>query len=235
MPPLSTHIPLPNGNDSSISAIAWQLSVGPIKYQPRCRSGVRAPMPRSETKNLFLKIGVKLYAPGKLLPPVGRSLGCRLRASLSAQIQLPRDGGYLEAKTSANSLQSFHELRGVFNGEAVVREASGTGSQSIALYTKFPLDQINWVPAQFSSQHRVWHIWPGFMAAHTSPIYIQVDKNELFSSSEAMYMHTLLDGGLTWPDTLSIPADSSGQVKVSNVKMAQKSCTTDNITILNIV
>lgn len=178
----------------------------------------------------------KAVRAGKAFATSGSIPGLSVEGQpLGAQIQLPRDGGYLEAKTSANSLQSFHELRGVFNGEAVVREASGTGSQSIALYTKFPLDQINWVPAQFSSQHRVWHIWPGFMAAHTSPIYIQVDKNELFSSSEAMYMHTLLDGGLTWPDTLSIPADSSGQAKVSNVKMAQKSCTTDNITILNIV
>jgi hypothetical protein len=36
-------------------------------------------------------------------------------------------------------------------------------------------------------------------------------------------MQTLLDGGLTWLDTLSIPADPSRQAKVRSVfEMAQK-------------
>ena len=34
---------------------------------------------------------------------------------------------------------------------------------------------------------------------------------DLFSPSDATYMLTLLEGGLTWLDTLSIPADAERQ------------------------
>jgi hypothetical protein len=55
------------------------------------------------------------------------------------------------------------------------------------------------------------------MAAHTSPIYIQVEENELFNPSDAMYMQTLLEGGLAWLDTLSIPADPMRQARIRNI------------------
>jgi len=52
------------------------------------------------------------------------------------------------------------------------------------------------------------------MAAHTTPVYISVDNRRQFSASDATYMLTLLDGGLTWLDTLSIPASADRQAAI---------------------
>jgi len=51
------------------------------------------------------------------------------------------------------------------------------------------------------------HCWPIFIAAHTSPVYVVVPGTELFSPSDATYMLTLIDGGLTYLDTLSVRYD----------------------------
>jgi hypothetical protein len=46
------------------------------------------------------------------------------------------------------------------------------------------------------------------VAAHTSPVYVVAGGEERFSPSDAAYMLTLLEGGLTWVDTLATPADA---------------------------
>ena len=46
--------------------------------------------------------------------------------------------------------------------------------------------------------------WGEPIGAHTSPVYMVVDDQELFSPSDASYMLTLIDGGLTYLDTLSV-------------------------------
>lgn len=143
--------------------------------------------------------------------------------SIGSHIQLPRGGGTLEVKASAFSTQPFNELQIVVNGKVITGETNDTGSHNLTLHTKFRLDHSSWIAARCLSRNKVWYYEPVFMAAHTSPIYIQVDGNELFNPSDAIYMQTLLDGGLTWLDTLSIPADPSRHAKVRSVfEMAQK-------------
>ena len=71
--------------------------------------------------------------------------------------------------------------------------------------------------ARCVSHHKVWHGWPIHVAAHTSPVYARCGDAELFSFSDATYMLTLIDGGLTWLDTLSIPANPERQAAIRGV------------------
>ena len=71
--------------------------------------------------------------------------------------------------------------------------------------------------ARCVSHHKVWHGWPINIGAHTSPVYVRCGDDELFSPSEAAYMLTLIDGGLTWLDTLSIPASPEHQARIRAV------------------
>ena len=48
------------------------------------------------------------------------------------------------------------------------------------------------------------HCWPIHLGAHTSPVYVVAGGEELFSPSDATYMLTLIDGGMTYLDTLSV-------------------------------
>lgn len=63
----------------------------------------------------------------------------------------------------------------------------------------------------------VFHGWPVNVAAHTSPVYIVVAEQEIFNPSDATYMLTLLDGGLTYLDTLSIPASPEKHEQIKSV------------------
>jgi hypothetical protein len=137
--------------------------------------------------------------------------------TLGAEIRLPKGGGTLDVEASALSTQPFQELQIVVNGAVVARETAGAGSLSTILHTQLKFEKSSWIAARCLSQLKVWFYEPVFMAAHTSPIYIQVEENELFNPADAMYMQTLLEGGLAWLDTLSIPADPMRQARIRKV------------------
>jgi hypothetical protein len=48
-------------------------------------------------------------------------------------------------------------------------------------------------------------------------VYVQCGDQELFSPSDASYMLTLIDGGLTLLDTLSIPASPERHARIQSV------------------
>jgi hypothetical protein len=114
-------------------------------------------------------------------------------------------------------VQPFHEIQIVVNGEIVARERTETGALTADLRCKAPLRGSAWIAARCISRHQVWHGWPIHIAAHTSPVYVVTADAELFSPSDATYMLTLIDGGLTWLDTLSIPASPERQAAIRGV------------------
>jgi hypothetical protein len=133
------------------------------------------------------------------------------------EIQLPSGGGTLEVEAWARSVQPFHELQVVANGKVVAREPSAEGTTHAHLSAQVRLAGSGWLAARCVSRLKVWHIWPVHIAAHTSPVYVVAGGEELFSPSDATYMLTLLEGGLTWLDTLSIPASPERQQRVRQV------------------
>ena len=133
------------------------------------------------------------------------------------EIRLPKGGGTLEVEASAVSTQPFHKLEIVVNGQVVGSESVNEGTLSTRLHTQLHLDHSSWIAARCLSHHKVWHIWPIFMAAHTSPIYVKVADQEMFSPSDAAYMLTLIEGGMAWLDTLSIPADPQRQAHIRGI------------------
>lgn len=133
------------------------------------------------------------------------------------EIRLPSGGGTLEAEAWVQSVQPFHELQIVVNGQIVSRQATEEGVLETRLRSKVRLEGSAWIAARCVSRLKVWHVWPIHIAAHTSPVYVRCGEEELFSPSEATYMLTLIDGGLTWLDTLSIPASPERQARIRGV------------------
>jgi len=133
------------------------------------------------------------------------------------EVKLPRGGGTLSVRAWAQSVQPFHELQLLVNGQVVARESSSEGTLEMRMSTNLKLADSAWVAARCVSRLQVWHVWPIHIAAHTSPLYVVCDKQELFSPSDATYMLTMIDGGLTWLDTLSIPADPQRLSRIRGV------------------
>ena len=126
-------------------------------------------------------------------------------------------GGTLYAEAWVQSVQPFDELQVIVNGQIAAREPAAPAGRETRLGAQIRLPGSAWVAARCVSHHKVWHGWPINIGAHTSPVYVRCGDDELFSPSEAAYMLTLIDGGLTWLDTLSIPASPEHQARIRAV------------------
>ena len=60
-------------------------------------------------------------------------------------------------------------------------------------------------------------IGPWGIQAHTSPVYVRVPGEELFSGAAASYMLTLVEGARTWLDTLATRPDPERFARVHKV------------------
>ncbi len=129
-------------------------------------------------------------------------------------ISLPAGGGTLEVHADARSVSLFHVLQIVVNGQVVAEEKADAGTMQASVITKTKIGDSSWIAARCMSVLKAWHCWPVHLAAHTSPVYVNVGDKAQFSSSDSTYMLTMLDGGLTWLDTLSIPASPERQATI---------------------
>lgn len=147
-------------------------------------------------------------------PLIGLSVEGR---SPGDEIQLPASGGTLGVQAWADSVHPIHALELVVNGRVVDRAAAPDGQHRIQLDSVVRLQGSAWIAARCVSRLVVWHCWPVNVAAHTSPVYVVAGGQEIFSPSEATFMLTMLDGGLTYLDTLSIPASPEKHNQIKQV------------------
>ncbi len=123
---------------------------------------------------------------------------------LGEEIRLTGGAGTVEVSAAAQCAWPIHKLEVVMNGEVVAATADDAGARRLELREKVSVKGSCWMAARCGSNLQMQHCWPMYIAAHTSPIYIVVPGMELFSPSDATYMLTMIDGGLTYLDTLSV-------------------------------
>jgi len=155
---------------------------------------------------------------GRTFTTSGPVLGLAVEGkTLGEEIRLPAGGGTLGVEAWAESVLPFHALQVVVNGRVVASETCEAGARRLTLKTNLRLEGSSWVAARCVSRYQVWHGWPIHIAAHTSPVYVVVGEQRQFSLPDATYMMTMLDGGMAWLDTLSIPADPQRQAHIRGV------------------
>ena len=123
---------------------------------------------------------------------------------IGAEIRMSSDGGEVEVCTSATSMWPIHALEIVVNGKVVADTRDASGTTALSLRQRVKITGSSWIAARCGSQLQVNHCWPIHLGAHTSPVYVVCGDQEMFSPSDATYMLTLLDGGMTYLDTLSV-------------------------------
>ena len=120
---------------------------------------------------------------------------------------MPRGGGAVELEASATCAWPMNLLEVVVNGKVVAKTSSKKGAKSLKLRSSTNISRSSWVAARCGSRLLAYHCWPIHLGAHTSPVYVNIAGEEMFSPSDASYMVTLIDGGLTYLDTLSVRYD----------------------------
>ena len=115
----------------------------------------------------------------------------------------------------------FEILEVVINSRVVAEErhvvAAADGTFRCRLRVPVQVGGSAWIAARVGSAMDRWIGSPRRVAAHTSPVYVVAGDDELFDPSDATYMLTLLEGGLTWLDTLSIPASPERHARARRV------------------
>jgi len=124
--------------------------------------------------------------------------------SVGEEIRMKGGRGTVEVHALAESAWPIHRLEVVKNGEIVATAERKAGASKLEIRTPIPVEGPGWIAARCASTLKKYHTWPGYLAAHTSPVYIAASGKRLFSPSDATYMLTLIDGGLTYLDTLSV-------------------------------
>lgn len=118
-------------------------------------------------------------------------------------------GGTLDVIAEAQSVWPVHRLEIIVNGR-VVEDLVDTSddppakTSSLRIRYRLPVKQSCWIAARCVSRlekHQLM-MGSGHLGAHTSPIYVAAGDGEIFSPSDALYMLTLLEGTITYLDTL---------------------------------
>jgi hypothetical protein len=134
-----------------------------------------------------------------------------------AEIKLGAGGGTIEVLLEAKSFLPFHRLEVVLNGRVVASREESAGSHEMTLREKVSLSGSGWLAARCASKMGPTTGWGLGIQAHTSPVYVSVPGQELFSAPAASYFLTLIDGAETWARNLATRADPERMARALQV------------------
>ena len=123
------------------------------------------------------------------------------------EISLPPGGGTIEVHANAQGFVPFHRLEIVLNGRVVASRDSVPGTREMSLTEKVRVQGPGWLAARCSSQLGPVTSWEFMVQAHTSPVYLVLPGQELFSPETAAYMLALIDGSQLFVENLAIRPD----------------------------
>ena len=133
------------------------------------------------------------------------------------EISLGAGGGTIEAHASVKSFVPFNRLEIVLNGQVVASREAASGTREMTLTEKIRVPGPAWMAARCSSQLGPVTSWEFMVQAHTSPVYLVVPGQELFSAQTAAYMLKLIDGSQAFVENLATRPDPERFARVRRV------------------
>jgi hypothetical protein len=130
------------------------------------------------------------------------------------EITLGAGGGIVEVRANVQSFVPVNKLEVIFNGHVVASREEHAGTRSMSLSERVKVPGPGWLAARCSSTLGPTTSWRYKIAAHTSPVYIKVPGQELFSAPAAAYFMKLIDFAETYVKTLAIRPKEDQYVKI---------------------
>jgi hypothetical protein len=137
--------------------------------------------------------------------------------SPGGEITLGAGGGTIEVTADAQCFVPIHRLEVILNGRVVARRDEPSDAHTIHLAEKVHVQGPGWLGARCSSQSGPTSSWRFKIAAHTSPVYVQVPGRDLFSPEAAAYFLKLIDGAQLYVDTLATRPDPETFARIRKV------------------
>jgi hypothetical protein len=133
------------------------------------------------------------------------------------EITLGPGGGTVEVLAEAKCFVPIHHLEIVQNGRVVARREEHGGVREITLKESIHADGPGWLAARCGSRLGPTTSWNFKVMAHTSPVYVRVPGQEIFSAPAAAYLLTLMEGSQAWVEHLATRPDAEQYEKVRKV------------------
>jgi hypothetical protein len=119
-------------------------------------------------------------------------------------LSLAASGGRLEVEAHARAAQSIiSAVELVVNGRVVAREAASGATDDLRLVTTIDVRAGSWIAARSLSDHQIQSAFTTSMAAHTSPVYVEVADHPLFVADDAQAIVAVIDGTVRWLETMA--------------------------------
>lgn len=131
-------------------------------------------------------------------------------------ISMPPEGGHVQVVVRARAAQpviACVEL--VVNGRVVASRDASDGTDDLELTTDVAIDAGAWIAARSRSAHEVRSAYLTSMAAHTSPVYVEVPDRPLFDRGDADAIGSVIDGTVRWLETMATIDDAAVRARMA--------------------
>ncbi len=120
-----------------------------------------------------------------------------------------RSAGRLEIAVRARAAQPvIDDLEIVVNGRVVAATGRAAGSTELTLRESIDIRDGTWIAARSRSGSEIHSAFATSMAAHTSPVYVEVKDRPLIPPpDDAAVVEQIIDGARTWVAELAAIAD----------------------------
>ncbi len=131
-------------------------------------------------------------------------------------IRLGSDGGRLEVSARARAAQPvIAELELIVNGRVVAATGTAAGSTELSLHETVGISAGSWIAARSRSRNEIMSAFTSSMAAHTSPVYVEVqDRPMVPIADDVEVVEQIIEGARTWVAELAAVAGSDERARM---------------------
>jgi hypothetical protein len=129
-----------------------------------------------------------------------------------------RSSARLEVDVRARAAQAvLSDLELVVNGRVVAATSSpgAAGAAELALHQPVEVSAGSWIAARSRSRNEIQSAFTTSMAAHTSPVYVEVaDRPQSVPAEEAAVVEQVIEGARTWVAELAAVAEPDERARM---------------------
>ena len=100
------------------------------------------------------------------------------------------------------------------NGRVVASEQARGATADLRLEATVQLETGSWIAARSRSDHEIHSAYNTSMAAHTSPVYVEVVGRPMFATEDALAIVAVIDGTVRWLETMASIADPAVRARM---------------------
>lgn len=134
--------------------------------------------------------------------------------AIGETIVMSESGGMVEVHAVAESFWPLGKLEVICNGHVAASTEDPRGARRLEVRERVVVSRTGWIAARCSGYAK----HPGgYVAAHTSPLYVTCSDTRAFDGPAAEHMLALVEGGIEYLKTLCTAFDESSRKRMVRV------------------